>query len=492
VIAGDVLLRRAVEMPDSPALETTTDTWSFSLLADRACRGASYLLMTVPPGDAPIALLLGGAAGFAAWFHAVRLAGRIVLPLNGRLTAGELAQQLADAGVTRVLGEPGDSRLEEIAARVPGLQAVVGPPPASLAAPGGRSPAAPDVVADATAVVLFTSGTSGRAKGACLSWGNLRSSALATERRLGAVVGKRWLACMPLFHVGGLSILVRSVMFGAPVRLMSHFDATAVSDALDGGDIAGVSLVPTMLSRMLAYRDGRPAPRALEALLLGGAAAAPELVARALASGYPLCPTYGLTEATSQVATAAPPPAGATAPLPMLPLPGTTVRILSDGRDVPPGVPGEIVVRGPTVMQAYLNDPDATARTLRGGWLHTGDVGYLDAGGGLHVLDRRDDLIVSGGENVYPAEVEAVLLEHPLVDDAGVTGVPDADLGERVVAWFVPVQGAAPEVEALRQHCRARLAGFKQPREFRSVLALPRNAAGKLQRRRLAETASVR
>jgi O-succinylbenzoic acid--CoA ligase len=136
-------------------------------------------------------------------------------------------------------------------------------------------------------------------------------------------------------------------------------------------------------------------------------------------------------------------------------------------------------------MQGYLHDPAATARALRDGWLHTGDVGYLDDDGGLHVLDRRDDLIVSGGENVYPAEIEAVLLEHPSVMDAGVAGIADTDLGMRVVAWVVVAPGASLSAAELQQHCRQCLAGFKQPRAYRFVDALPRNAAGKLQRRSL-------
>jgi o-succinylbenzoate---CoA ligase len=307
------------------------------------------------------------------------------------------------------------------------------------------------------------------------------------RERLGEVVAGRWLACMPLFHVGGLSILTRSLRFGGPVRLLPRFDAQEVSDQLDGGDVAGVSLVPTMLSRLLAWRGPRAAPPGLRALLLGGAAAAPELLARARAAGYPVCPTYGLTEACSQVATAAPPAAGSATVLPMRPLDGTQLRIVRDGCDVAPGTPGEILVRGATVMQGYLHDREATARTLRDGWLHTGDIGCLDGDGGLRVLDRRDDLIVCGGENVYPAEIEAVLLEHPLVADAGVAAVPDADLGARVVAWVVAAAGTALDVEALRSHCRRRLAGFKQPREFRCVEVLPRNAAGKLLRRRLGE-----
>jgi O-succinylbenzoic acid--CoA ligase len=290
---------------------------------------------------------------------------------------------------------------------------------------------------------------------------------------------------MPLFHVGGLSILVRSVLYGGPVLLQPRFDAARVSAALDRGDVAGVSLVPTMLSRLLEHRGARSAPPGLEVLLLGGAAASPGLITHALAAGYPLCPTYGLTEATSQVATSAPPRAAPGTLAPMLPVPGTELRITADGREAPPGVEGEILVRGPTVMRGYLHDAAATAQAVRDGWLHTGDVGFRDAQGGLHVLDRRDDLVVSGGENVYPAEIEAVLLEHPDVEDAGVSGIADVDLGARVVAWIVRKPGRDAGTASLQRHCRARLAGYKQPREYRYVESLPRNAAGKLQRRRL-------
>lgn len=478
------LLWRAAQTPDAPALEGAEGTWSFAGLADRACRAAGYLQATAAAGSSPIALLMHGDARFAAWFHAIALSGRPALPLNLRLTAGELVDQLEHARAACVLGEADDARLGEIRARLPNCLVIPAPLLDSLPS-GCEWSADGQDDGDALLAVLYTSGTSGRPKGACLTWSNFTASARAAEDRLGATVRRRWLACMPLFHVGGLSILMRSVLFGGPVRLQPRFDPAAVSDALEGGDIAGISLVPTMLSRLLSYRGDRTAPRGLEVLLLGGAAAAPELVARALARGYPVCPTYGLTEATSQVATAAPPRAGVREPSPMLPLPGTEVRIVADGRDAGPEAEGEIVVRGATVMRGYLHDDEATARALRDGWLHTGDVGYLDAEGGLHVLDRRDDLVVSGGENVYPAEIEAVLLEHPAVEDAGVAGVPDADLGARVVAWVVVKPDCGASVESLQRHCRDRLAGFKQPREFRFVEALPRNAAGKLQRRRL-------
>jgi O-succinylbenzoic acid--CoA ligase len=488
VKAGATLLRRAEQTPAAVALETPERIWSFADLAERASRGAAQLLATAPAGEAPIALLMPGDAQFVAWFHAIALAGRTVLPLNWRLTPPELAQQLADARVEWLLGVDGDDRLAKLASHLPGLTAQQAPFLDALPAPSGSLPGAQSD-AEAVLAVLFTSGTTGRAKGACLSWGNFLASAHAAADRLGPVVGERWLACMPLFHVGGLSILIRSALFGGAVRLLPRFDAVAVSDALDTGDIAGISLVPTMLSRLLTHRAGRPAPVGLHAVLLGGAAAAPELLLRALDAGFPVCPTYGLTEATSQVATSRPPQAGARHTPPMRPLRGVEVRIVVDGHDVAIGAPGEIVVRGSSVMQGYLHEPDATARALRDGWLSTGDIGYIDPAGGLHVLDRRDDLIVSGGENVYPAEIEAILLEHPAVADAGVAGVQDEDLGTRVVAWVVPT-AEAPDPLSLQMHCRHRLAGFKQPREFRYVAALPRTASGKLLRRRLPETSS--
>jgi O-succinylbenzoic acid--CoA ligase len=478
------LLQRAAQTPDAPALEHAAGTWTCKDLADRAQAAAAYLQRTGPDA-APVGLLLEDAGQFAAWFFGATLAGRAVLPLNLRLTASELAQQLEDARAGMLLATAGDQRLAELAARARGLPVIAAPSVASLPRdvrpPGGAG----DLADDATLAILLTSGTSGRARGACLSWRNFRSSAQAAADRLGPAVCGRWLACMPLFHVGGLSILVRSVLFGGPVRLQSRFDPAALSEALDAGDVAGVSLVPTMLSRLLAHRGTRAAPPGLRVVLLGGAAAAPELLERALSAGYPVCPTYGLTEATSQVATSAPPRAGASSAMPMLPVRGTAVRIVAGEGNVPPGTPGEILVQGPTVMQGYLHDPAATGLALRDGWLHTGDVGYLDADGGLHVLDRRDDLIVSGGENVYPAEIEAVLLEHPSVMDAGVAGVADPDLGARVVAWIVVAPGARLSAGELARHCRQRLAGFKQPRAYRFVDALPRNAAGKLQRRLL-------
>jgi len=323
-----------------------------------------------------------------------------------------------------------------------------------------------------------------------LSYGNFLASAAACAALLGNGADDRWLACMPLFHVGGLSILLRSVLAGSAAVIHPSFDAQAVSDAIDSQRITFVSLVPVMLQRLLVVRGERAAPPHLRCVLLGGAAVPRGLLERARRLAFPVAPSYGLTEACSQVATC-PPGSGAADPPGLLPLPGIELRIVDEGGcELSPALAGEICVRGPMVMRGYWQCPEATASALRKGWLHTGDLGRLDPGGRLQVLDRRDDLIVSGGENIYPAEVEAVLLEHDAVAEAAVTGVADAEFGERPVAWIVEGEGAQLDEAQLREHCRAHLAAYKVPLRFHRVASLPRNAAGKLLRRELRESGS--
>jgi O-succinylbenzoic acid--CoA ligase len=335
------------------------------------------------------------------------------------------------------------------------------------------------------AAVLYTSGTSGRPKGVRLTFGNLWYGAIASALHLGHHRDDLWLAAMPLYHVGGLAILFRGVITGVGVDLHPRFDADRANAAIDRGATL-VSVVPTMLQRMLDVRAAAPWPPHLRCVLLGGSAAPVELIERCLRDGLPVAPTYGLTETASQVTTLLPDQAARKPGSSGVPLPLMDVRISSVHSTAGSDQPGEIEVRGPTVSPGYLgNVPDEPGPAA--GWFRTGDVGYLDDDCYLFVVDRRDDLIVSGGENIAPAQIERVLLDHPGVVDVGVVGIPDARWGAVPVAAVV-WNGDEPVAETdLLAHCAARLAPFKIPTRWLTLAELPRTVSGKLQRRKLRE-----
>ncbi len=449
-----------------------------------------------------VALLAPSSSPGVVLIHALLDTGVVMVPLNLRLTETELVFELEAsrtrwlvvAEQTRALGDRlaeragcGLLRLGPVAGGgicLEGIRPPVSGGDAELAARRER------LRAGCSALVLFTSGTSGRPKGALLSLDSLRASAQSSAALLGSDPDDRWLLCMPLFHIGGLSVLIRSALAGSCVVLHPEFDAPAVDHALWVDGITHVSLVATMLSRLLeSWGATRRAPEALRLVLLGGGPASQALLSRARALGFPVAPTYGLTEAASQVATRPPEIAvddEADLAAGLRPLPGVEIRIVDErGEPVASEIAGEIEVRGPTLMQGYLDDPEATARAIRAGWLATGDLGRLDAHGGLRVLDRRSDLIVSGGENVYPAELESVLIEHPDVAEAGVVGRQDAIYGERPLAYVVAVAGRRLEPDRVLAFCRERLAKYKVPVELIEIQKLPRTASGKLLRREL-------
>jgi O-succinylbenzoic acid--CoA ligase len=476
---------RARLTPGRTALEAGGIKISYADLHERAETAAARLAgRGVRPGDVVASLLEDGLA-FVELLHAVDLLGAVLLPLNARLTARELAFPLGDSGARLLIrAEDGlAGRALETVAIAPGVDAIV----LDDSLPAHPRPDRSEIDRDAPFAVLYTSGTTGRPKGACLSRANFEASAVGSALHLGVLPTDRWLACMPLFHVGGLSIPLRSAVYGTTAILHDRFDPEAVDRALDDDGITLVSLTATMLKRLLDQRGSRAAPDALRCVLLGGGPNPSELLERACERGFRVAPTYGLTEACSQVATHAPDDEGELRAL--TPLPGTEVRIVDDGgSEVAHATPGEIEIRGPTLMVGYLDGARATPAVRRDGWFATGDVGTLDATGRLRVIDRRSDLIVSGGENVYPAEVEAALIEHRDVAEAGVAGVADAEFGQRPAAWIVLERGAPdPGDAALVAHCRERLAGYKIPVAFRRVDALPRNASGKLLRRALVD-----
>jgi O-succinylbenzoic acid--CoA ligase len=377
------------------------------------------------PGER-VGLALPGPEEFVIALHGCMLGGHPAVPVDLRLSGAERAVRLA--GVSAVVNEP--------------LRGPESGPPAK------------SVRGDQVLAVMHTSGTTAAPKPVELSCENFLASALGSAVALGLDPFERWLCPMPLTHVGGLSVPVRSSIYATTAVLPGRFQTEAVlAELMDPARrISLVSLVPTMLARLLDA--GLQRPPALRWALLGGGPIPAALLERAAAAGVPVAPTYGMTEACSQIATHG------------WPLPGAQIAIRE----------GEVLVQGAMVSAAALH-PD--------GWLHTGDLGEIDARGCLRIVGRVADTIVTGGENVAPAEVEAALMAHPAVADAAVFGRPDPEWGEAVTARVVLHSGARAEVAELRSHCAARLAQFKVPKAFAFAERLPRTETGKLLRREL-------
>ncbi len=501
---NDWLTHRATTASSRAALVADGRTWSYAELDTDATRMARQLAgLGVKNGDR-VAMLLHNGGTAAVLTHAVLRLGATLVPLNVRLSEDEITWQITDSGACAIVAEGRTVAMTTRARKVhPNLLVVsidtAGAEILGLATLGARDeydvslrlvhdPA--DVLA-----IIYTSGTTGRPKGAMLTVGNFWWSAIGSALNIGTHADDRWLACMPLFHVGGLSILLRAAIYGITAIVQDGFDADAVNRALDDECVTIVSVVAVMLQRMLDARSDRPYPPSLRCVLLGGGPAPRPLLERCARLRIPVSQTYGLTETTSQIATLASDDALRKLGSAGRPLYPNEIRIMTSNGDAPPGEPGEIAVRGPVVMAGYAGQPEATARAIVNGWFRTGDVGTLDAEGYLHLLDRRDDLIITGGENVYPAEVESALLAHPWVVEAGVVGVPDATWGQRLVAIVRladrPGVDRDSAVTELRAHCRAQLAGYKTPRDIRIVSEpLLRTASGKLRRNLLRDRAA--
>lgn len=499
----DWLAARAATAPEGLALRMGDRRWSFAQLDAEASRLARQLAsLGVGPGDRVATLLHNGIVA-AVIPHALLRLGATLVPINVRQHRTEIARHLAHASPRVVIVQQATAPLSSSRGDTPTSS------PAVLVGPDRRfctfvtldsaptegcvalaSIAEADVPlrlehpTNEVLAVIYTSGTTGRARGAMLTIGNFWWSALGSTLTLGTRADDRWVACLPLFHVGGLSILMRGVIQGFTVDVHERFDAAAVSAAIDEGATI-VSLVAIMLQRLLDHRGDVPFPPSLRCLLVGGGPVPDGLLVRAARLDAPVVQTYGLTECTSQVATIAPADALRKLGSAGRALYPNELRIARSAADESTDGAGEILVRGPIVMAGYLGDPEATSRAIVDGFLHTGDVGRLDDEGFLHVLDRRDDLIVTGGENVYPAEVESALLEHPWVEEAAVVAAQDDVWGHRVVAVVRLREPADADAaaEILHAHCQERLAGYQAPSEIRFVTEpLPRTATGKLRR----------
>ncbi|MFC7210050.1 o-succinylbenzoate--CoA ligase [Natronoarchaeum sp. GCM10025321] len=496
----DLLAARAATSPediavidagDGPATGAATDHLSYadldSLVDDLARR---LTTLGIEPGE-HVATLLDTGLPFVAVVHALDRLSAVLVPLNSRLTPEESAAQCERVGVETLLSTAAQAeQAEAVAAALRDrsntehrVALVDGETDSGTAVwdrePAGSLPVIERSPADRR-LVLFTSGTTGTPKAVPLTTRNLVASAVASAFRLGVTPDERWLCALPMYHMGGLAPVFRSTLYGTTVVLQSSFDAERTPAAARAHDVTGLSLVPTMLHRILDADE--TLPDSLRFVLLGGGPADASLIERAEEDGIPVCPTYGMTETASQIATARPAEAVEHEGTVGRPLFGTEVTIVDEeATPVETGETGELVVAGPTVTPGYTG-ARATAEAFGPYGLHTGDLGHRDEGGRLWITGRRVDRIVTGGENVDPDEVRTTLRDHPAVEDAAVVGLEDEEWGQRVAALVVPSEGARPDADALREHCRERLAGYKLPRSIAVAESLPRTASGTVDR----------
>ena len=469
------LAQRVQMTPNRLALTFEGKSWTFKQLFDEVMTTAGTIKTAGIEHGARIAILAPSHPQLIITIHACWQLGCEVVLLNERLSDEELAFQIEDAQPTLVLvkenyqeriGVYKKITLEDLSEKNSSTISIEEEWPLNR-----------------TMSIMYTSGTTGRPKGVRQTVLNHTTNATASAFNMGIQTDDVWLCTMPIFHISGLSILIRSVLYGMEVNLYSKFDVVHVVDDLVNGNVTRMSVVSVMLERILRELEDREenVSSRLLTMLVGGGPVPSHYLERAIARGIPILQTYGMTETASQTATLAPEDAVKKLGSSGKPLYLSFIRIDHAKK---PFEEGEICIRGGHVTPGYIGQYEQTP-SQENGWLYTGDIGYLDDEGYLFVVDRRSDLIISGGENIYPAEVENAILQHPMIREAGVCGVDDEQWGQVPVAFIV--SDAEISLESLREFLQTKLAPYKMPRKLHHRKEMPRNASNKLLRRELRE-----
>jgi fatty-acyl-CoA synthase len=496
---GEQLARRARKVPDERALRFEGVDRSVGELDDRVTRLANALAARgVQKGDR-VATLGYNAMEIVETYLASSRLGAICVPINFRLVAEEITYIADNSGAKAIVV---DERLAENAARVreavPALQTCfVVADDASAGGPGAEAYEA--VLADASAqrpvidvsefdpaFIMYTSGTTGRPKGAVLSHWNLLMNSYNIISLMGIQSGEVFLSGLPLFHIGGLNLISPQLLLGGTSVILAtgDFSAEKVVDMLEAEQVTGCYFVPTQWQQICAVPGVKERDFNLRRIMWG-ASVAPPSVLKAMEETFPGVPTYncfGQTEMSSVTCVLTGEDAIRKQGSVGKAIANVEARLVDDEmNDVPQGEAGEIVYRGPTVMQGYWNNPEATAEAFYGGWFHSGDLVREDEDGYMFVVDRKKDMIISGGENIYCAEVEAVIDAHPKVREVAIVGAPHEKWVETPVAIVAAADaGDPPTEEEIIAWCRERLASYKKPSRVHVVDELPRNASGKV------------
>ena len=474
------------------------DRWHTNVeVVQNAKRFANVLTsLGIEPGDR-IAVMLPNCLEVMASYGGTLEVGGVVVPVVFLLAPGEVNHILTDCHPKVLITSP--LFLDKARESIEGLEnppklVVVGDPVPedSLSWGSLMQDASPefstvDRSPEDTAVIMYTGGTTGQPKGVVLSHGNIHWNATTLVEALELPSGVTSVLTLPLAHLFGMITGVAGQVLGGRGAILEWFTPDGVLQGIQDHKAEYLSLVPTMMTLLLQHEGADQYDTSSLQTVFASAAPVPIELAESFEKKFDcdVVEAYGQTEAAPAIAVMLPglrKKAGSTGP----PLPGVEVRIEDDDHnEVPTGQPGEIVARSPGIMSGYHNLPDVSADTLRHGWLHTGDMGYLDEDGYLFVTDRKKDMIIRGGFNVYPRDIEDLLLEHPGVGEVAVVGKPDERMGEEVVAFVVPAPGQEPSEEDLLSFAESRLAKYKRPKEIRFVTMLPKSPIGKVLKREL-------
>ncbi|MEP9384411.1 long-chain fatty acid--CoA ligase [Nocardioides sp. KR10-350] len=490
VNVASLVWRHADSDPERVAVMSPTERVSYRELRDANAYAAGAVRRA---GLAPldrVVLVAPSVPEFPKTYYGLHAAGVTVVTMNTMSTPTEVGYALDDADVSLVIAWQDCAAAAEAAAGERGI-------PFWRLTPGGGLEGAPDGAPSYdvydhepldTAVILYTSGTTGRPKGAELTAANLVDTTASFVPVLDITPDDRFGTGLPLFHVFGQCVCMNTTLVnGASFGIISPFHPVDMIEMIKREQLTTVSGVPTMWNAMLHVPGYGPEDFAALRMASSGGASMPVEVMRAFQERFDcaILEGYGLTEtcgATSFNDLHKPAKPGTVGPA----LPGTSIEIRdADGRPVPTGEVGEVFIKGPTVMKGYWNRPDATAADLKDGWLRTGDLGTLDEDGYLSIVDRVKDLIIRGGYNVYPREVEEVLYEHPDVVEAAVVGVPDTHYGEEIAAVVVLAPGSTATGDDLKAWTKERLSAYKVPRLYQFVDALPKGSTGKILKRQI-------
>ena len=493
-----LLADRAQKVPEKVFLFSEADgrQFSYARFAAAVERAAAMLQSHgVTKGDV-VSLLMPNSAEYVIAYFACWKLGALAGPVNSLLKDDETQFVMHNSEAKAVLvASEFRERIENIKAELPHLKSVITFDDEEEATRGhaGLWPAStPACVPDDDAIIIYTSGTTGKPKGCLLTHGNLIANARQISKWLSFTKNDRLLTIMPLFHMNAVSVTTMSALYAGGASVISpKFSASKFWNVISDYRITSFGSVATMLSMLLnTYPDGVPAGLKTDQLRFAmcGSAPVPAEVMKKFEETFncPVIEGYGLSESTCR-STFNPPDERRRAGSCGMTI-GNEMRVVDDDdREVPDGELGEIVLRGENILKGYFKNPDANERAFRGGWFHTGDVGYRDKEGFFYVVDRKSDMIIRGGENIYPREIDEVLYEHPAVSAAATIGVTDPLYGEEVAAFIVLKNGTEVTEEELIAYCKSRLADYKCPKTVRFVEDIPKGPTGKLLKRVLVE-----